>query len=1174
VKRFLFLLFFLVSLWGGVQSARAVCGTPGKDGIGPSGGVVDSYFSSAQSAFASDKTVQLDTTTRVGATNSIPVGDLLMLWQTQGASIDSSDTDTYGSGVSQTYPAGYTSLNGAGHYEFVRVTSPPDATGKIGVAGDGPGGGLKFSYVYDTTSTPKQIFQVIRVPQYSSLTLTSALQPVKYNGATGGIIIVDVAGTLTFNTAVGADVYQTGYRGGFAPQNDYVNSNSGSVWSVNSKPYNGAGKGGGIVGSPHYVWNGASSTNNGVEGYPGGDGGRGAPGNAGGGGNAHNAGGGGGSNSGGGGKGGYPWEGAALQAGTLTDTVPNNNGTTRQVAHAGGAGGFPLRVGASTPFTDRLFMGGGGGGGDANDSTSGVRGGVGAGVVLLRAGNFAGSTTINAQGDNGDRGVFNNNPDGAGGGGAGGTVILVSRGTGSASFSVNVSGGAGGNTDRDPVDPASGVSSGTTAHGPGGGGGGGTVLYSNGLSVSTNLAGGTAGFTNESGTVHINHGALPGFPGLKATLSSTDGNNLFDTSDACGATLSVVKTTSTPTLPIGSAQATYAITVSNTGAGGASGVVVDDVLPSPFTYDPATQVTATYGTGSGGPATLAGTGTATPRFGTAGGDATNSFVVGPGSKVTLTFSVKVNSATLRKYDNSASASFADPNRIDNAALLTPGGKDSNGATVPGTNYNGSLPANTGEDVTITPNSTTSVSGAVYLDANANGTRENSEGGATLNGFFVKLVLKGAAVATSAVPVSPTDGTYSFAGVYPGVYSLVLDDNATLTDIAPTIPAGYSATEAAGGVSNVAVGSVQIQNQNFGLFAGLSLSGRVFEDSGTGGSVANDAIQNGAEPGIGGVSLQLKSGATVIANTTTNAAGDYSFSLPASYSGQTLSVVETNAVGYLSSGGSAGNTGGAYSLATDTLSWTFNSASGALSGVNFADIRQSRLQNDGTALGTRGGSVNYPHVFTAGTAGTVSFSLSQVANPPSGWTAALYLDANGNGKPDAGDSLIDANSPPISVVAGQKLNLVVVNYVPQSAPDGSSDQITLSAVFTPAVGGTNPAILAQSLSRGDLTTVAPQNGLALSKAVDKSTAKSGDLITYTITYTNTGNTPLSDLVISDGTPAFTTFSSATYASPLSNNLTGCTITAPAIGNAGSLTWKFTGTLAPGNSGVVTFVVKLQ
>jgi len=347
------------------------------------------------------------------------------------------------------------------------------------------------------------------------------------------------------------------------------------------------------------------------------------------------------------------------------------------------------------------------------------------------------------------------------------------------------------------------------------------------------------------------------------------------------ATMQPPKAAQTPSLPLGSANATYAITVSNTGAGGAAGVAIDDVLPSPFTYDPATQATVTYSTGSSGPATLAGTGTATPRFGTAGGDATNSFVIGPGSVIALTFSVKLGSATVGKYDNSASTSFADPNRVAGTTLLTPGGKDSNGATVPGTNYNGALPANTGEDVTITPSTSTSVSGVVYLDANANGTKENSEVGATLNGYFIKLVPKGASAATSAVPVSSTDGTYSFASVPNGTYSLVLSNNATLTNITPTIPAGYTATEAPDGVSNVTVGGIQIQNQNFGLYAGLSLSGRVFEDSGTGGGVADDAIQNGAEPGIGGVSLQLKNGATLVATTTTNATGDYSFSLPSS-----------------------------------------------------------------------------------------------------------------------------------------------------------------------------------------------------------------------------------------------------------------------------------------------------
>ena len=778
MKRFFFLLILLCAALASARAAWAVCGTPGKDGVGPaSGGVVNSYVASAQSANAGDKTLTLDFTSRVGAANSITPGDLLMLWQTQGASIDSTNTAAYGSGSAANDAAGYTALNGAGHYEFVRVTSAPNASSTIGIAGDGAGGGLKFSYSYDPNGTPRQTFQVIRVPQYSTLSLNAPLTAVKFDGTTGGAVVVDVAGTLTFNTTTGASAYQSGFRGGYAPINDGVNSNSNSVYSVSTTPRNGAGKGEGIAGRPRYVWNETAEKDYGSEGYPGGDGGRGAPGNAGGGGNAHNAGGGGGSNGGGGGRGGYPWEGQPKQVGTQLDTLTNPNGTTRQVAHAFGQGALPLRNGGAA-FTDRLFMGGGGGGGDANNATTGVKGGVGGGVVILRAGSFAGSTTIDVRGDSGDRGVFNNAPDGAGGGGAGGTAVLIAK-TGGGSFTVQGQGGAGGNTANDPDNPAT-TSSSTTAHGPGGGGGGGTVLYSPNLSVSTVLTGGAPGQSNDGGAGTITHGATAGTSGLSATLSAADGNNLTDYGDACGINLSATKATTTPAVSSGAA-ATYVVTLANTGAGAASGAVIDDALPVPFSYDPASPATVVYGAGSSGPPTLAGTNTTangviTTRFGTAGGDGSNSFLIGPGSNIKITFPVKVNGA-LGKYQNSTSVSFAGPKRIANANLVTPGGTYADGTTVLGSNYNGALAANTAEDVTVLA----PLSGVVYEDTNFAGRNSTSSGGGRpydatkgmkgVNGARVELYNSDGTFRafTTTANAGGQDGVYNFTGAPDGVY---------------------------------------------------------------------------------------------------------------------------------------------------------------------------------------------------------------------------------------------------------------------------------------------------------------------------------------------------------------------------------------------------------------------
>ena len=62
----------------------------------------------------------------------------------------------------------------------------------------------------------------------------------------------------------------------------------------------------------------------------------------------------------------------------------------------------------------------------------------------------------------------------------------------------------------------------------------------------------------------------------------------------------------------------------------------------------------------------------------------------------------------------------------------------------------------------------------------------------------------------------------------------------------------------------------------------------------------------------------------------------------------------------------------------------------------------------------------------------------------------------------------------------------------------------------------------------------------------------------------------DATISDTTPKYTSFSSATCG-VLPSSLTGCSIVAPAVGAAGAVTWTLSGTLDPGATGSVTLTV---
>lgn len=471
--------------------------------------------------------------------------------------------------------------------------------------------------------------------------------------------------------------------------------------------------------------------------------------------------------------------------------------------------------------------------------------------------------------------------------------------------------------------------------------------------------------------------------------------------------------------------------------------------------------------------------------------------------------------------------------------------------------------------TTTLSSTATISGNVYLDADHNGNLTNNETGTGVAGLFVKLVPQNSAVATQAVAVDPTTGAYSITGVAAGTFTLVLDNNNTLTDITPSIPNGYIGTEAGNGTRSVTVtASTTVSNQNFGLFNGSLLSGRVFNDNGTGGGTANNGVLDGGEVGISGVQVRLTTtGNTVLDTTSTDASGNYTLYVPAAQNGQQLRVVETNAANYLSTGGTVGNTGGTYSRVTDTTTFT-NTAGTTYTGVNFGDVSVNVFTSDGTQNGVPGSTVIYPHVFTAGSGGSVTFSTSNVAAPANNlWQNVIYLDSNANGVLDAGEPIITA---PIAVAANQQVAILVKEFVPANAPIGARDTITVTALFS--YTNANPA-LTSTLTRTDTTTVAGEAGVVLTKSVNRATAKSGDLIIYTITYRNAGGTPVSSLVINDTTPAFTVFVSQSNGA-LPANLTSVTPTTPAVNSAGALKWTFAGNLAPNASGTVTFTVRLQ
>src|SRR6202165_5699029 len=168
-----------------VAAAGRGCVAPGNDGPNATlTGVVNSYYPATATA--------ISVGAPIGAASPIAPGDLLLVIQMQDADISGTNAITYGDGATG---RGSTALRSTGLYEYVAATSAVVA-GTVTIAGSGGGGGLVNSYDFTTTLTATngfRTFQVIRVPQYSSATVTAGLTAAAWSGAVhaGGVLAID-----------------------------------------------------------------------------------------------------------------------------------------------------------------------------------------------------------------------------------------------------------------------------------------------------------------------------------------------------------------------------------------------------------------------------------------------------------------------------------------------------------------------------------------------------------------------------------------------------------------------------------------------------------------------------------------------------------------------------------------------------------------------------------------------------------------------------------------------------------------------------------------------------------------------------------------------------------------------------------------------------------------------
>jgi len=471
------------------------------------------------------------------------------------------------------------------------------------------------------------------------------------------------------------------------------------------------------------------------------------------------------------------------------------------------------------------------------------------------------------------------------------------------------------------------------------------------------------------------------------------------------------------------------------------------------------------------------------------------------------------------------------------------------------------------------------------------TGTNGYPGETLTTVAAGVPVMGTAAPLSAPGVA-TVLTESLPGGWRLDSAVCLDSNAAATgNNAPVgILSGNQLTIPAGNV----VAGADLVCTFINTYVGFTLSGRVFLDNGTGGGTAHDGTQQSGESGLANANIILSDcGGTQYQQVLTNGLGDYTLTIPESLTaGAPLCVSEGANPAYVSVNGAPGTTGGSYSLVPDRTQFTL-ALSTSYTGVNFGDVPESTLTGIGQQSTAPGTTVEYAHVFTAGTVGSVVFSTAQTPSPANpDWSSRLYRDLNCNGAIDPSEPVITAA---VAVTAGQAVCLVQKVNVPVSTGSGNVDISTVSAGFS----FTAPSVIVRPYSAADTTTVidnglglvlvkqvrqvsnCPSSGLDTNPFGTSNDALPGNYLEYRIVYTNQSQGTVNDVVVNDATPAFTLYRSAsctmTPPSLLCQVPSSGTGTAPVVGGTGNISWVFTDNptgLGGGQSGEVRFCVQVE
>jgi len=360
---------------------------------------------------------------------------------------------------------------------------------------------------------------------------------------------------------------------------------------------------------------------------------------------------------------------------------------------------------------------------------------------------------------------------------------------------------------------------------------------------------------------------------------------------------------------------------------------------------------------------------------------------------------------------------------------------------------------------------------------------------------------------------------------------------------------------------------------------LEISGVVFEDTSVSEQTAHDGVQQAGELGVSGrpVSVIDSASGDVLATAVTAADGSWTALIGSEYVDQLVDVVVTEVsrtqfISELPLDNNASNTDGIVSLLVQAES------ENNVAYVGLIDKSSLILSQSNNVIA--GESVLYHHTFSAPTYGSVSFNLDATQSGQGiNWVQTLYHDQNCNQQVDGVDYQI---TNIVDVRYSETVCLTIEVKTPANGKAGESQSLELTSYMLPADASASNHNVSFTNSVIDVTTLVSNEvgNLVLDKSVvnvtlggqqlTQNSAKPGDVLEYTIAYRNTGSGGINDLLVTDEAPAYTQIEPGSIECAQTPASIACS---PSVSGA-QINWQFQGSLPPGQSGTVSYQVKIE